>query len=90
MFTAKYIHVGDEYVDQIIDVVVYKMFLVLSTAALILGTTWLITELRFQYQSQGGKSRFQGREPPTLPYALPWVGSALKMLSPHDLYASAK
>ncbi|KAK8040055.1 hypothetical protein PG993_008466 [Apiospora rasikravindrae] len=48
--------------------------------------TYLFTSCRFHWTS-GHDSRFRGREPPTLPYWIPWLGNAWSMVTdPHKFY----
>jgi hypothetical protein len=55
----------------------------------ILTSTFLFTNLRFRLQCLGDM-RLKGKEPPTLPYWIPFVGSALGMVrNPHGFYKSA-
>ena len=52
----------------------------------IFGGTFLITTCRF-HLGHITNPRNTGKEPPTLPYFIPWVGSALSMISdPHGFY----
>ncbi|KAI9743465.1 MAG: hypothetical protein M1818_002777 [Claussenomyces sp. TS43310] len=54
----------------------------------ICGGTFLFTSLRFHLEQADGR-RFTGTEPPTLPYFIPWIGSALEMIrDPHVFYQS--
>ena len=63
-----------------------------AASALILSIptlTFLLTFLRFRLQCLGDR-RFKGKEPPTLPYWIPFVGSALGMVrNPHGFYKGA-
>ncbi|KAF4634917.1 hypothetical protein G7Y89_g3177 [Cudoniella acicularis] len=62
----------------------------LTILALVLIATRVFTECRFWLQSRGSGSRFQGREPLTLPYIFPWIGNAFRMFGPHALYYYAQ
>ena len=61
-----------------------RISLFISIAVLtILATTWIVTTLKFcrrllQPNRDGEKGN---KEPATLPYAIPWLGSALSFLS---------
>src|SRR5436305_14580862 len=61
-----------------------RISLFISIAILaILATTWIVTTLKFrrrllQSNRDGEKA---GKEPVTLPYAIPWLGSALSFLN---------
>ncbi|KAI9783662.1 MAG: hypothetical protein M1839_003510 [Geoglossum umbratile] len=65
-----------------------------SSAALviflsILTSTFLFTSLRFRLKCLGDM-RLEGKEPPTLPYWIPFIGSSLGMMrNPHGFYKSA-
>ncbi len=51
---------------------------------IILGSTWLFTNLRFYVQSKSlakGKSDRSAMEPLMLPYIIPWLGSAAGFLN---------
>ena len=62
------------------------MILFLVSLISVLVTTLVFTECRYWLQSRGNAGRFQGREPLTLPYAVPWLGGAFWMVNPHALY----
>jgi hypothetical protein len=70
----------------IIDNTVLVLFAIIA----IFGGTFVFTECRFWLQSRGSAGRFAGREPLTLPYAVPWLGSAFRMMVPHDVYDYAR
>lgn len=51
--------------------------------AVVLGSTWIITSVRFHTQVQRlrtAKAEDEKTEPPTLPYSIPWLGSAVGFL----------
>lgn len=56
---------------------------------IILTGTRLYTEVRYYVQSRGSAGRFQGREPITLPYSVPYLGGFFRMTDPHAMYAYA-
>jgi hypothetical protein len=58
--------------------------------AAILLATRLFTEIRYFIQSQGNAGRFEGREPLTLPYTIPWIGGIRRLMDGHDMYFYAK
>jgi hypothetical protein len=72
--------------NQALDAVV----LVLTVLASIFFATRAFTEIRFWVQSRGNAGRFRGREPLTLPYTIPWLGGATRMLNGHAMYNYAK
>ena len=53
-----------------------KLLVALLFFPFILVATYSYTTIRFYIQSRASRWNC-GKEPPTLPYALPWVGSAL-------------
>jgi hypothetical protein len=55
------------------------------------GCTFVFTTSRFRVRSMLYESaKYQGREPPTLPYYIPWLGSTLFYLAnPHGFMKSA-
>jgi hypothetical protein len=63
----------------------FQAILFVSLAvAFILGSTWLITNLRFYLQSkrlETGKAQRCTMEPLMLPYTIPWLGSATGFLN---------
>lgn len=62
---------------------VYTITRTIILILLLLVSTHCLTTCRFVYQSLFDR-RNQGKEPPTLPYSLPWVGSALQLIqNPH-------
>src|SRR5262245_53597203 len=64
-------------------------FAVLILPISILVFTFLFTTLRFRLQRLDD-GRFEGKEPPTLPYWIPFVGSAVEMSrNPNGFYKAA-
>lgn len=57
---------------------------------LLLLATRIFTEARFWIQSRRAAGRFQGREPLTLPYTIPWLAGATRMLDGHAMYRYAE
>jgi len=59
---------------------------------LVFGSTFVYTKLRFRLSSLNYEAqKHQGKEPPALPYYIPWVGSILEYLvNPHGFLKSAK
>lgn len=53
---------------------------VLLSFAIVPFLTYFVTSIRFWYQARPGRLD-TGQEPPTLPYALPWIGSAIDLIS---------
>ena len=53
---------------------------------LVLLSTHAFTTLRFRLGRRGNAGRYAGKEPPTLPYSIPWIGSAFLMRDPHAMY----
>jgi hypothetical protein len=72
----------------------YEAFdIVLSVVSMIAGilvTTRVYTELRYFIQSRGNAGRFEGREPLTLPYTIPWIGGIPRLMGGHQMYFYAK
>ncbi|PVH88775.1 cytochrome P450 [Cadophora sp. DSE1049] len=56
----------------------------------VLGGTSAFTHCRYWLQSRGNAGRFEGREPLTLPYSIPWLGGFSRMMDPHGMYAYAR
>ncbi|CAG8970673.1 hypothetical protein HYALB_00003428 [Hymenoscyphus albidus] len=69
-----------------VDVAAY---IITSVCTLLLATR-IFTEARFWLRSRGAAGRFQGREPLTLPYTIPWLGGATRMMGGHSVYKYAK
>jgi hypothetical protein len=66
--------------------VVYIITRITIWVILLLVSTNCITTCRFAYQSLIDR-RNQGKEPLTLPYSLPWIGSALQITqNTHSFY----
>jgi hypothetical protein len=60
------------------------LFFFSIAVALILGTTWLITNLQFHAHRRrlaAGKDGDHPTEPLMLPYSIPWLGSSIGFLS---------
>ncbi|KAK7978389.1 Cholesterol 7-alpha-monooxygenase [Apiospora saccharicola] len=56
------------------------------SVAMLFVATYLFTSCRFHLTS-GHDSRFKGKEPPTLPYWIPYLGNAWSMVTdPHSFY----
>jgi hypothetical protein len=70
----------------------YRFFdaivLFLIAIILILCTTNIVTSIRFQWVVQTAGSNGE-RQPPTLPYWIPYIGSMLQMGNLHGLYEEA-
>ena len=64
--------------------------LALSTIATILAGTRAFTEVRYWLQSRGNAGRFEGREPLTLPYTIPWLAGLLRVTNAHAMYDYAQ
>ena len=73
---------GHRTVDIVISVA-----LIIAT---ILLSTRVFTEVRYFVQSRGNAGRFQGREPLTLPYTIPWIGGITAIMGGHQMYFWAK
>ncbi|PGH00652.1 hypothetical protein AJ80_09142 [Polytolypa hystricis UAMH7299] len=66
--------------------IVNSLLLIFFGLGIFLVATYLFTLCRF-YATRGPKSRFAGSEPPTVPYWIPFVGSALSMVTdPHKFF----
>ncbi|KAH9224549.1 cytochrome P450 [Leptodontidium sp. 2 PMI_412] len=70
--------------------IVDGILFVLSMIVGVLGATTTFTHCRYWLQSRGNAGRFQGREPLTLPYSIPWLGGFARMIDPHGMYAYAR
>lgn len=70
--------------------IVDGILFVLSIIVGVLGATTTFTHCRYWLQSRGNAGRFQGREPLTLPYSIPWLGGFARMINPHGMYAYAR
>lgn len=51
--------------------------------------TYIFTEGRFWLQSRGNAGRFQGREPLTLPYFIPYLAGFTRLMNAHGMYEYA-
>jgi hypothetical protein len=59
-------------------------FFLLVALALILGSTWFVTNLQFHAHAKrlaAGKDKVAATEPLMLPYAIPWLGSSIGFLT---------
>ena len=66
--------------------VVYAITRTIIGVLLLLVSTRCVTTGRYVYQSLTDR-RYQGKEPVTLPYSLPWIGSALQITqNTHKFY----
>lgn len=70
---------------KLVDGLLFVLFILVS----ILGGTTVFTQCRYWLQCRGNAGRFQGREPLTLPYSIPWLGGFSRMINPHGMYAYA-
>ena len=68
--------------SRLMDVLIVVLLSLIS----VLASTLVFTECRYWIQSRGNAGRFQGREPLTLPYMVPYLGGAFRMVDPHALY----
>jgi hypothetical protein len=71
---------------QFIDIVISTILVI---AAILLGTR-AFTEVRYFLQSRGSAGRFEGREPLTLPYTIPWIAGISRIINAHQMYFYAK
>ncbi|KAK1980437.1 cytochrome P450 [Colletotrichum cereale] len=66
--------------------VIRAFFCILLFLVILCLSTYVFTSCRFYLNSRASR-RFQGNEPPTLSYWLPWVGNGLDMIrDPHKFY----
>ena len=70
----------------VIDGILFSGFILVA----VLGGTSALTHCRYWLQSRGNSGRFEGREPLTLPYSVPWLGGFFRMMDPHGMYAYAR
>lgn len=73
-------------VSSLVNFLAFAVFGLLTT----LICTYIFTSCRFILQSPGYR-RYRGKEPPSLPYWLPWIGNGLQFARrPHALYDYAR
>ncbi|KAK7920062.1 hypothetical protein PG985_008084 [Apiospora marii] len=69
-----------------LPVVVQTLCKAALSLVMLFVATYLFTSCRF-HMTSGHDSRFRGKEPPTLPYWIPYVGNAWSMVTdPHKFY----
>lgn len=90
MYTAKLSTFCREAVSALLfpseNIIANSLLVILFGLGIFLVATYLFTLCRF-YLTSGPKSRFEGKEPPTLPYWIPFVGSAIPMVTdPHKFF----
>ncbi|KAH7198438.1 cytochrome P450 [Fusarium flagelliforme] len=65
-----------------------KMYYALAAVLVLLFSTYCITTIRYSLQRFSDR-RYQGKEPSTLPYGIPGLGSALGLIqNPHGFFKS--
>lgn len=63
----------------------YCISFALALGIILLLSTFCFTTIRYFIQCHALDRRYKGKEPATLPYWIPFVGSALHMIeSPHN------
>ncbi len=70
-------------IPPIVLAIFQALFFLSIAAALILGSTWMITTSQFRAHAKrlaAGKDEDHPTEPLLLPYSLPWLGSSIGFL----------
>jgi hypothetical protein len=66
-----------------------SIVLIIAAICVICPLTYLYTYIRFQIDYRNG-GQGTDKPPPTLPYWIPYLGSALAMRSPHQVFIRAQ
>ena len=62
------------------------LFSIVIAFCVTVGSTYCITSIRFIVSKRSYGASTKGKEPPTLPYWLPFVGHMFQMADLHGLY----